>query len=88
MRCFIVKHYIYLTILEEMYLNKMREYAVSVLESLHQFFEDGITTNSQVESWLDRTIADLSGEEQVQMAAMAEAIQFRMMDAKYWGSHV
>jgi magnesium chelatase family protein len=32
-----------------------------------------------------RTIADLAGEEQVGMSAMAEAIQFRMMDGKYWG---
>lgn len=32
-----------------------------------------------------RTIADLAGEEQVGMNAMAEAIQFRMMDGKYWG---
>ncbi len=32
-----------------------------------------------------RTIADLAGEEQVGINAMAEAIQFRMMDGKYWG---
>lgn len=32
-----------------------------------------------------RTIADLAGEEQVGMNTMAEAIQFRMMDGKYWG---
>jgi len=32
-----------------------------------------------------RTIADLAGEEQVALPAMAEAIQFRMADAKYWG---
>ena len=34
-----------------------------------------------------RTIADLAGEEQVGVQAMAEAVQFRMMDAKYWGGH-
>lgn len=32
-----------------------------------------------------RTIADLSGEERVELPAMAEAIQFRMIDGKYWG---
>ena len=32
-----------------------------------------------------RTIADLAGEDQVGINAMAEAIQFRMMDGKYWG---
>ncbi len=34
-----------------------------------------------------RTIADLAEEEQVGVQAMAEAVQFRMMDAKYWGGH-
>ncbi len=32
-----------------------------------------------------RTIADLQGEEKVGLPAMAEAIQYRMMDGKYWG---
>ncbi len=32
-----------------------------------------------------RTIADLAGEEQVQVPAMAEALQYRRIDAKYWG---
>ncbi|NLD34385.1 MAG: YifB family Mg chelatase-like AAA ATPase [Clostridiales bacterium] len=32
-----------------------------------------------------RTIADLGGEERVEVPAMAEAIQYRRMDAKYWG---
>lgn len=32
-----------------------------------------------------RTIADLAGEEAVGLPAMAEAIQFRMIDGKYWG---
>lgn len=34
---------------------------------------------------VSRTIADLAGEEKVPLEAMAEAIQFRMVDAKYWG---
>ncbi len=32
-----------------------------------------------------RTIADLASEEQVGTAAMAEAIQYRLIDSKYWG---
>lgn len=32
-----------------------------------------------------RTIADLAGEEMLTLPAMAEAIQFRMIDGKYWG---
>ncbi len=32
-----------------------------------------------------RTIADLAGEEAVGVSAMAEAIQYRMIDSKYWG---
>ena len=31
-----------------------------------------------------RTIADLRGEREVSVPAMAEAIQYRMLDAKYW----
>lgn len=33
-----------------------------------------------------RTIADLAGEEQVKLHHMAEAVQFRMIDGKYWGN--
>lgn len=32
-----------------------------------------------------RTISDLQGEQNVELPAMAEAIQFRMIDGKYWG---
>ena len=32
-----------------------------------------------------RTIADLASEEAVGLAAMAEAVQYRMLDGKYWG---
>ena len=31
-----------------------------------------------------RTISDLRGEEEISAAAMAEAIQYRTLDAKYW----
>ena len=31
-----------------------------------------------------RTIADLSGDDEIPAPAMAEAIQYRMLDAKYW----
>lgn len=34
-----------------------------------------------------RTIADLAGEEAVGVSAMAEAIQYRMIDSKYWGDN-
>lgn len=33
-----------------------------------------------------RTIADLRHEERIDAASMAEAVQFRMIDAKYWGT--
>lgn len=33
-----------------------------------------------------RTIADLRGEEHIEVPAMAEAIQYRRIDAKYWGA--
>lgn len=32
-----------------------------------------------------RTIADLAGEQEVSLPMMAEAVQFRMIDGKYWG---
>ncbi len=32
-----------------------------------------------------RTIADLRGEAEIAVPAMAEAIQYRILDAKYWG---
>ncbi len=32
-----------------------------------------------------RTIADLAGEREVEVPAMAEAIQYRLVDSKYWG---
>lgn len=32
-----------------------------------------------------RTIADLAAEEEAGVAAMAEAIQYRLIDSKYWG---
>ncbi len=32
-----------------------------------------------------RTIADLANEETVDLPAMAEAVQYRMIDSKYWG---
>ena len=31
-----------------------------------------------------RTIADLRGDAEISAPAMAEAIQYRMLDAKYW----
>ena len=38
---------------------------------------------------LGRTVADLRGEARIEVSAMAEAIQYRRIDAKYWGaSHV
>lgn len=33
-----------------------------------------------------RTIADLAGEEQIRTEHLAEALSFRTMDRKYWGS--
>lgn len=32
-----------------------------------------------------RTIADLNNQQHIELPAMAEAIQFRMIDSKYWG---
>lgn len=37
---------------------------------------------------VSRTIADLNGEERVDVSAMAEAVQFRMIDGKYWGAGI
>ena len=34
-----------------------------------------------------RTIADLQGQDIVGLPAMAEAVQFRIVDGKYWGAH-
>ena len=33
-----------------------------------------------------RTIADLKGQESITLPDIAEAVQFRMIDAKYWGT--
>jgi magnesium chelatase family protein len=33
-----------------------------------------------------RTIADLKGQEEITLPDIAEAVQFRMIDAKYWGA--
>lgn len=32
-----------------------------------------------------RTIADLKAEDEISLSSMAEALQFRMLDSKYWG---
>ena len=35
---------------------------------------------------LARTVADLKGKPNIELADMADAVQFRIIDSKYWGA--